>query len=97
MESEPRLESLETSLRIQNKRDKRKILDQETKPVKDLIRGGTKIRVLPQNKSSLPPAMFKKKDNIRESFLKHRRQDQKNSLPGYRNGGGGARSFIRHK
>ena len=57
---------------IVNKRKKR--LDVETKPLKDVRRGNTKIRVLQKQSSMLPPKASTNLKSLREAWLMGRRQ-----------------------
>ena len=48
---------------------KRKFLDAEPKPPKDVKRGNVRIRVLPDNRSNLPPESSQASKALRESWL----------------------------
>lgn len=48
---------------------KRKFLDPEPKPPKDIKRGNVRIRVLPDNRSNLPPESSQASKALRESWL----------------------------
>lgn len=48
---------------------KRKLLDPEPKPPKDVKRGNVNIRVLPDNRSILPPICSQASKALRESWL----------------------------
>lgn len=52
---------------------KRKFLDLESKPPKDIKRGGVTIRVLQDNRSILPPKSSQVSQTLRESWLSGRR------------------------
>ena len=52
---------------------KRKFLDLESKPPKDIRRGGVTIRVLQDNRSILPPRSSQVSKALRESWLSGRR------------------------
>ena len=48
---------------------KRKLLERDSKPLKDVQRGGVKIRVLPSGSGHLPPKASKDSKMLRESWL----------------------------
>ena len=69
---------------------RRKRLEAESKPIKDVKYGGTSVRVLPQLNPALPPAAVQSSARVKEQWLKGRRKVE---VPGYRHQG--ARSFLR--
>ena len=75
----------------QEEKSKRKRLDVQLKPVKDVKRGNTRVRVLPQQSSALPPPVVQRSARIREQWLKDGMKRVK--VPGYRQTG--AKSFLR--
>lgn len=52
---------------------KRRFLDVETKPPKDIIRGDVRIRVLQENSIILPPKASAASKSVREAWLAGRR------------------------
>ncbi|MCJ1404299.1 hypothetical protein MMC11_007524 [Xylographa trunciseda] len=70
---------------------KRKFLDADPKPPKDLKRGSVTVRILEENKSSLPPRSSKLSKSLKESWLAGQRSRGDIASPRLKMG----RGFVR--
>ena len=68
---------------------KRKFVDADPKPPKDIRRGNKLLRVLQSNQTTLPPRPSKKSKSIRESWLKGERGRANNTVASKRRKVGG--------
>ena len=90
--SPPPLPSVQPPTRPSSTSQKRKFLDADPKPPKDLKRGNLKVRVLQEEKTSLPPRVSKNGRALREAWLMGRRQG---AVVPRREAGWKRREFVR--
>ncbi|CAF9913261.1 MAG: hypothetical protein GOMPHAMPRED_007839 [Gomphillus americanus] len=94
LEPEPSIALPNNSSERRQRPNKRKRLDQDLKPTKDVRIGNTNIRVLPSPNISLPPPAGHRTSNVKEAWLRARIKESKGKMAGYKIKGAGARSFL---
>ena len=94
LEPEPSATLLNVKPRRRERPNKRKRLNQDLKPAKDVRIGNTNIRVLPSTNTSLPPPAGRRANNVKEAWLRARIKESKGKASGFQIKGAGARSFL---